>query len=259
MRQVLEKAKDHNLKLNKDKCKIGLTEIKYIGHILTKDGMKPDPDKIEAVTQLPKPESRKDLERFLGMIQYLGKFLPDLSQESAPPRVLLRKEIEWHWDTEQEQCFQRLKELATKAPVLRYFDIDKPVKISVDASQKGLGAVLLQEEHPVAYASRSLTPTQQGYAQIEKEMLAIVYGCEKFHQYIYGKEVLVESDHKPLEAIVRKPLVSAPPRIQRLLMRAQRYNLKVEYKPGKEMYIADTLSRAYLEVDQTHDEFDKRN
>lgn len=113
-------------------------------------------------------------------------------------------------------------------------------------AQKASGQSFCKIKTPVAYGSRALTDAQKRYAQIEKELLAIVYGCEKFHQYIYGKEVEVESDHKPLESIFKKSLHQAPPRLQRMLLRLQRYNLKVTYKPGKEMHIADALSRAYL-------------
>ena len=141
-----------------------------------------------------------------------------------------------------------MKTMLTEAPVLRYYDVKLPVTLSVDASKSGLGAVLLQELKPVAYASRATTETEQRYAQIEREMLAIAFGAERFHQYIYGREVDVQSDHKPLEVIMKKPLSSAPARIQRLFMRLQKYQVNVQYRPGKEIYIADTLSRAYLPV-----------
>lgn len=111
----------------------------------------------------------------------------------------------------------------------------------------GLGrSVLLQDEGPVEYASRSLTETEKGYAQIEQNMLAIVYGCERFHQYIYGQDVTVESDHRPLQSIMKKALALAPARLQRLILRLQKYQLNVTYRPGTEMYIADQLSHAYL-------------
>ncbi len=118
--------------------------------------------------------------------------------------------------------------------------------LSVDASCKGLGAVLLQVGKPVAYASRALTSVQQQYAQIVKELLAIVYGCKKFHQYVYGREVEVETDHKPLQSIFKKPLHQAPSRLQKMLLQLQSYDLTVTYKSGKEMYLADTLSRSNL-------------
>ena len=112
-----------------------------------------------------------------------------------------------------------LKHLASSAPVLAYFNPNQPVKLSVDASSKGLGAVLLQNDHPITYTSRALTDTQQQYAQIDKEMLAVVFGCTKFYDYIYGvPNIEVESDHKPLEAILRKPLHQAPLRLQKMIM-----------------------------------------
>ena len=104
------------------------------------------------------------------------------------------------------------------------------MQLSVDASSKGLGTVLLQDQKPVAYASRALTTVQQGYSQIEKELLAIVYGCQKFHQYIYGREVEVETDHRPLESIFKKPLHQAPFRLQKMLLQLQSYDLKVRYQ-----------------------------
>ncbi|KAI3373038.1 hypothetical protein L3Q82_006334 [Scortum barcoo] len=128
--------------------------------------------------------------------------------------------------------------------------VKKPVTLWVDASLEGIGAVILQERRPVAYRSRALTDCQHRYAQIEKELLAIVYGCEKFHQYVYGREIQVESDHKPLESIFKKPRHQAPMRLQRMLLRLQRYTLNVTYKPGKGLHVTDALSRAYLQEQQ---------
>ena len=250
---MLEIARAKNFKLNKEKCKVGLEEIKYLGHIFSKDGLKPDQSKIEAVRKMPTPECKKDVERFLGVVTYLAKFIPNMSKHTEPLRGLTRDDVEWQWKAEHQQAFNTMKTMLTEAPVLRYYDVKLPVTLSVDASKSGLGAVLLQELKPVAYASRALTETEQRYAQIEKEMLAIVFGAERFHQYIYGREVDVQSDHKPLEVIMKKPLSSAPARIQRLLMRLQKYQVNVQYKPGKEMHIADALSRAYLPVTSSPD------
>ena len=146
------------------------------------------------------PHNKEELQRFLGMVMYLGKFIPTLSQTAAPLRALLVKDTKWHWGQEQSKSFTTLKELVSETPVLQYFDISKPTKISVDASSNGLGAALLQDDKPIAYASKSLTQTQQNYAQIE--MLAIVFGCVRFHDYIYGlTTVEVETDHKPLTGL----------------------------------------------------------
>ena len=132
-------------------------------------------------------------------------------------------------------------------PVLRYYNLQEEVTIQCDASQFGLGAALLQKGQPVAYASRALTDAETRYSQIEKELLAIVFACERFEPYVYGRDLIhVESDHKPLEAIFCKPLHSAPKRLQRMLLRLQKYSLYVAYKKGKTMFLADTLSRAFL-------------
>ena len=109
----------------------------------------------------------------------------------------------------------------------------------------------MQEGQPVAFSSRALSNTENNYAQIEKELLSVVHGCTRFDQYVYGREVTVQTDHKPLENIFRKPLLSAPKRLPRMLLQLQKYNLKIVYKPGKELFIADTLSRAFLPNEQT--------
>ena len=130
------------------------------------------------------------------MVTYLVKFISNHSQVAAPLRLLLEKDIEWHWTAQQTESFETLKKLISNAPVLKYCDPEKQAVLSVDASSKGVGAVLFQENQPVAYASKSLTACQENYAQIEKEMLAIVFGCTKFHDYIYGlPDVDAETDH----------------------------------------------------------------
>ena len=166
---------------------------------------------------------------------------------ASPLRTLLEKNVEWHWQAEQANTFTSLKELITKAPVLKYFNRTKPTKLSVDASSKGLGAVLIQDNHRIAYASRALTTCQQHYAQIEKEMLAVAFGCTRFHEYIFGMPTIkVETDHKPIEAIFKKPLHQAPARLQKMIMSIQKHSIYLVYRPGKQPVIADTLSRAYF-------------
>ena len=246
LRQVLDRSREANLKLNPEKCHIRKEAVPYIGHVLTKDGLIADPEKIRAVQEMRQPQNAKELRTFLGFMQYLAKFMPNMADVSSSLRQLLEKEVEWHWEKEQEESFQKLKLMASSTPVLGYYDPDKPVTLSVDASSKGLGAVVLQEDKPIAYASRALTSTQEKYAQIEKETLAIVYGVQKFHQYFYGKQVMVQSDHKPLEVILNKPLHQAPLRLQKMMLSLQRYDLKVKFKPGAEMNLADALSRAFL-------------
>ena len=141
--QVLQRALHQGLKLNKAKCQFRQQEINYIAHILSKDGIKPDLRETEAITQMAPPQNKEEVQRFLDMLTYLVKFIPNLSQIAAPLRVLLEKDTQWHWQDEQVQSFKALKQLATEAPFLKYFDPNKHTKLSVDAISKGVGAVLL--------------------------------------------------------------------------------------------------------------------
>ncbi|CAB3985329.1 Hypothetical predicted protein [Paramuricea clavata] len=246
LEKVLHRARERNIKFNKKKIQLRVTEVKYLGNIVSAKGFTPDPEKIKAIVEMPLPKSKQDLQRLLGMVNYLSQYIPNMSEITAPLRTLLKKDIQWSWHNEHQKALERIKKVLTSSPVLHFYDIDKPVILQVDASQGGLGACLIQEGHPVIYASRSLTNAEQHYAQIEKELLAIVFACERFNQFIYGTQVTVHSDHKPLEAIIAKPLSQAPPRIQRLLIRLQKYHPTVKYVPGKFLFIADTLSTAYL-------------
>ena len=169
-----------------------------------------------------------------------------MSALTEPMRKLLVKNVHFEWSHEQDKALLEIKNVLTQAPVLAFYDVEKDVTMACDASSCGLGACILQEDRPVAYASRSLTSAQKSYAQIEKELLAIVFAAERFYQYIYGKDVTVLTDHKPLLSCLKKPIHSSPVRIQRLLLRLQRYNLKLKYVPGKYLYIPDMLSRAYV-------------
>lgn len=172
---------------------------------------------------MPRPIDRKAVLRVMGMINFVGKFIPNLSSKTVCLRELLRDKGEFKWIADHEQEWGRLKILLTSEPVLTFFDPSKRTKISTDASKDGLGAVLLQAEgdswRPVAYASRTMTPSECQYAQIEKECLDLVYGVERFHSYVYGLPTFVaETDHKPLIAIIKKNLNQMSPRIQRLMM-----------------------------------------
>ena len=190
-----------------------MQEVPYIGHLLTPNGVKPDPDKIHAITEMPRPRNVTEVQRFLGFINYLAKFLPNLSEVCAPLRRLCEKDSEWCWESQQENAYTEAKRLVTIQPILAYYDVTKPVVIQCDASDKCLGAVLLQEGKPVAFASTTLNQTQQKYAIIEKEMLVICFAARKFRDYILFKDVIVQTDHKPLESIFKKSLLAAPIRV----------------------------------------------
>ena len=248
LERVLQAARKNNLKLNPDKCMFGVKELTFLGGKLTDQGVKPDPKKISAITNMERPKDKQEVQRFLGMVTYLAKWIPGFSEKTTPLRSLLHKNNAWQWGPEQETAWEHLKNLITTEPVLQYYDRRKPIRISLDASRNGLGAVLLQLHQeiwkPVAYASRAMIEAETRYAQLEKELLSITFACERFHQFIDGAEVVAETDHKPLVSIFKKSLVDCPLRVQKLLLRIQRYDLEVTYTPGKLLVAADTLSRA---------------
>lgn len=158
----------------------------------------------------------------------------------------MAKDVKWHWMDHQDQAFQRIRQLVTEAPVLKYYEPTEERTLQSDASQAGQGAVLTQNGKPLAFSSRASSDAETRYAQIEKEPLSVVFGLEKVHQYTYGRKVTERTDHKPLEAIVKKPLHVDPKRPQGLLLRLLVYDVNLTYRCGREMQLADTLSRAYL-------------
>lgn len=247
LRKLLMRAREHNVKFNKDKIQLNQSEVRYLGHIVSAEGLKADPEKVEAITSMPKPTDKQGIQRLLGSLNYLRGFIPNISEVTEPLRVLLKADTLWTWSEEQDVAMEKIRELLIKSPVLQYFDIQKPTTLQVDSSQSGLGAVLLQDNHPIAYASRALTETEQNWPQIDKELLAIVFGFERFHSYVYGHPTDVQTDHNPLVSIIKKDLHKASPRLQRLLLRLLKYDIRrITYVPGKFLYLADTLSRAYL-------------
>lgn len=247
--KVLERIRKNGLKLNKSKCQFGAQEIVFLGDKLTAQGVQPDQEKINAILAMPTPTDKTGVLRIMGMVNFVGKHIPNLSAKTVTIRELLHKETEFKWTEKHENEWRELKRALTTAPVLAFFDPTKKIKVSTDASKDGIGAVLLQAEgdkwKPVAYASRTMTETECRYAQIEKECLGLVFGLERFHGYIYGlPSFTVETDHRPLVSIIKKNLNEMSARIQRMMMKLQRYDFELIYTPGKHLVLADALSRA---------------
>ena len=192
------------------------------------------------------PDPIDKVRKFIGMVNNLTPFVPNKADVIAPLRLLLRNDAPFQWDHDQVSVMQKFRDILTSDPVLPMFDPKKPTTIQADASSTGIRACLLQDPRPMAYASRSLTDSESRYSQIEKELLAIVFAVTNFHYHIYGRDVLTQSDHKHLEAIIKKPIHSATPRMQLMLLRLLWCNLQLQYVPGSHMYIADTLSRAHV-------------
>ena len=173
LRAVSERSRDSNLRLKKSKCHIQQNEVKFHGHLFSKDGLRTDPEKVRAIVEMPRPTDKAGVQRLLGMVNYVSKFIPNQPDLTTPLTQLLHQDVLWHWEKQQETSFKAIKESLTLAPVLGYYDAQKALTLQVDASSTGLGAALIQGNQPVAYASKALTPTQQNYAQIEKR----TFGC----------------------------------------------------------------------------------
>ncbi|XP_014676649.1 PREDICTED: uncharacterized protein K02A2.6-like [Priapulus caudatus] len=247
--RALTRLENAGITLNRDKCVFSQSSIKCLGQIVSADGITADPGKVGAVRDMPVPTNVSELRRFLGMVNQMGKFTLDLAELTKPMRDLLSKTNMWQWGKLQETAFEKIKSILSDASCLALYDPSRETKVTSDASLYGLGSVITQRDgrewRPVAYASRSLSPTEQRYAQIDKEALAIVWACEKFREYLIGIKFLVETDHKPLISLLSsKDMEQLPPRIQRFRMRLMRYSYDIVHVPGKELYTADALSRA---------------
>ena len=195
--------------------------------------MHPDPKKVQGITEMTVPMDKQQLQSFLGMVNYMGTFIPNLSHHKEPLRAMLKKDNVFHWEEQQTQSFQQIKTLIAKAnnTLLRYYDRNLPVTVQADASLRGLGACLTQkhkgEDQLIPFASKSLTDVETRYANIERKLLAIVFACQHFSTYLLGRSFVAESDHKPLEMIAMKNLANVPLCLQRMLLELQRYDVTI--------------------------------
>jgi hypothetical protein len=245
LRDVFNRLRKHNLKLQPDKCEFLRKDVVYLGHKISEHGVEPDARKLEVIERFPTPRTPKQLKSFLGLVGYYRRFIPQFSKVASPLHKLLKKDVKYVWEAGQEVAFQTLKQKLMSQPILQYPDFSKEFVLTTDASNEGAGAVLSQgpigKDLPIAYASRKFNRAEQNYSTVEKELAAIVWGIKHFRPYLYGRRFKIVSDHKPLTWIMS---VKDPgSRLLRWRIQLEEYEYEIVYKPGVQNSNADALSR----------------
>ena len=251
---VLHRLKAAGLRLKREKCQFMLRQVEYLGHRISAAGLHPSVEKVRAIVSAPSPISVPQLKSYLGLLNYYSKFLPNLSTQLSPLYELLQKNRPWSWGKRQQEAFQQSKAMLTESSLLVHYDAEKPLLLSCDASPYGVGAVLSHRmedgtDQPISYASRSLSPAERKYSQLDKEALAIIFAVKRFHQFIYGRHFTIILDHQPLKYLFgehRGVPTLASGRIQRWALTLGAYNYSIVFKPGELHGNADGLSRLPL-------------
>ncbi len=243
--ETVERAQQAGLKFNPDKCVIRKQRIEYFGRIITPQGIEPCPKKVKCITTLAAPTDKQELQSLLGTLNFMSTFIPNLTKKTHLMRGLLKRDAHFVWTSDMQKELDTIKEdiQVANAVQLVHYDPNKPAVIETDASLKGLGAVLIQDNKPVRFLSKALTSSEMNYSNIERELLAVLFACEKLHIYTFGRKVTVHTDHKPLQSTFQKPISLAPAWLQRMLLRISKYDLHVKYVGSKSVLLADTLSR----------------
>ena len=253
----LDRCVKEHIHLNSDKVQINTNNVPFYGHVLTKDGIQPDMSKVKLILDWPIPENQKELQQFMGSVNYLSKFLAFLSDLHAPLQLLLKKDSEFIWTDTHIIAFNHLKEHVSNDVKLQFFDCSKPLFIEVDASKCGIGAAMLQSDpimrntstseipdnlRPISYASKTLSDTESNYLNNERELLGVVFAVLHFKHFTYRRPVTIISDHKPLVSLFKKSLTSSSPHLSRMLLQILDYNLNIVYQEGSKMHLSDAIS-----------------
>ena len=265
LQNVLQRLSDYGFSIKESKCEFFKTSVEYLGHVIDEKGKHPSNSAIEAIKLLKKPENVQEVQAFLEKINYYVRFIQNLSEKASPLYFLLKKSSKFKWTNDCQAAFEKLKTDVISATKLSHYNETKPLILATDASQRGIGAVLMQkqndEERPIAHASKTLSSTQQRYSQIEREALSIIYGVKKFHQYLYGRKFTLITDHKPLVSIFspnKNLLTMTVQRLQRYALTLMAYQFDIQYKKTSEHGNADGLSRLTTSSDSKFDEFETR-
>ena len=251
---VLKRLQQYGIHLKRSKCRFLCPRVEYLGHLIDSQGLRATKSKVEAIVNAPPPQNVQQLRSFLGLLNYYGKFIPNLASITHPLNALLHNDCKWKWSEECMQAFNLAKEKLVSSDVLVHYDPKLPIKVAGDASAYGVGAVLShvmedRSERPIAFASRTLSASERNYAQVEKEALSLIFAVKKFHSYLYGRQFTIVTDHKPLTAILG-PKKGTPPlaaaRLQRWAILLSAYKYQIEFRSTTAHANADGLSRLPL-------------
>lgn len=251
--EVFKRLKEAGLALNKDKCKFGRDELKFLGYIVNRSGLNTDPEKVSAIVNLPVPRTVRQVKQLLGMVSWYRRFLPDLSTIVAPLTALTKKNVRFKWSPQCEEAFSKIKDALISSPILSCPNFEHPFILQCDASSYGVGAVLSQhydgKEHVICYLSRALTKGEQNMTVTEKELIAVIWACEKLRCYLENTFFTVITDHHSL--IWLNNLKNPTGRLGRWALRLQQFDFEIKHRPGKDNAVPDCLSRFIPETVST--------
>lgn len=249
--KVLNSIQEYGFKLKFEKCKFSTDEIDYLGYKINRDGLKPNPARATAISNMPEPSNISELRSFLGAINFYGKFVDKMHKHRGPLDELLKANTPWEWNSKRRNSFMRLKEIIMSDLLLTHYDPNKKIIVAADASNYGLGACIFHECEDgsikaISHASRSLTPAEKSYSQIEKEALALIFATTKFHKMIFGRKFKLKTDHKPLLTIFGKKTgisTHQANRLQRWATKLLAYDFEISFESTSSFGYADVLSR----------------
>lgn len=257
LEKILKTLTDFNLKIQLDKSEFFRKETAFLGHIVTPEGVKPNPDKIEAIQAWPLPRNEKELRGFLGTIGYYRRFLQDFAKIVKPLTVQLKKGESINHSKDFVEAFEKCKTLLTSSHILQYPDFSKPFVLTSDASNFAIGAVLSQgpigKDKSVAFASRTLSKTEENYSTIEKELLAIVWACKYFRPYLFGNKFTLYTDHRPLQYVFN--IKDPSSKLVRWRLSLEEFDYEIKYREGKQNVVADGLSRIKIKTNEINATF----
>ena len=236
-------VRNNNLGLNALKLQFQLEEVAFFGHKWNSKGISPDPKKTHAIKQMVFLPDKESMQSFLAMINFLNRYSPQLAKLSTALRELCRIHADYKPKSEHHKSFDAIKRELSTNIILPYYNPTSHTTLQTDSSNKGLGTVLIQNGTTIYFVRRAISTTEANYQNLEQEMLAAIWGMEKFHYFLYGNKFTLETDQKPLVLIYWKHLINVSPRIQRLIVCALPYNFHIAYVPGKQILMADALLR----------------